>query len=127
MGDVVATECVTHSCCGRNREKDCGKSQSDDAKLATLNWIYFNHRVIPQANSARSHQGCGIGGPATAPGAGATTADGAGAAPSIGGALPSDARDRQTTRLNPRHHCPPPIPSPAPPTPPTTPTPHQTP
>src|SRR3546814_15281918 len=78
MGDVVATECVTHSCCGRNREKDCGKSQSDDAKLATLNWIYFNHRVIPQANSARSHQGCGIGGPATAPGAGATTADGAG-------------------------------------------------
>src|SRR3546814_5204677 len=80
-----------YSCCGRNREKDCGKSQSDDAKLATLNWIYFNHRVIPQANSARSHQGCGIGGPATAPGAGATTADGAGAAPSIGGAINSDA------------------------------------
>src|SRR3546814_3966803 len=104
MGDVVATECVTHSCCGRNREKDCGKSQSDDAKLATLNWIYFNHRVIPQANSARSHQGCGIGGPATAPGAGATTADGAGAAPSIGGAINSDASptgsDRKSTRLN---------------------------
>src|SRR3546814_7315555 len=70
---------------------------SSDVCSSDLNWIYFNHRVIPQANSARSHQGCGIGGPATAPGAGATTADGAGAAPSIGGAINSDASPTGST------------------------------